>query len=339
MSNSQVSEPQRVKRPKRNISGVLLLDKPSGISSNQALQIARRIFTAAKAGHTGTLDPMATGLLPICFGEATKFSSALLGADKTYEATLKLGFVSSTGDAEGEISAAGDGASFTLQQVETALKDFIGSITQIPPMYSALKHQGKPLYAYAREGVEIERQPRQVTIYNLCLQALAGDEMRIAVKCSTGTYVRTLAEDIGKALGCGGAYLTALRRSSIHDFDLSQAVTLDALEAMSLPQRDACLRPVDSLLHDFPAVTLDAAAAGLLLQGQAVTDFSHEIAEPGGIGGKVRPCSAGALACKITEPGGIDGKVRLYRADGQFLGLGEVTAGGGIAPKRLLVPP
>ena len=308
----KVSQPKRIKR---NISGVLLLDKPSGISSNQALQIAKRIFTAAKAGHTGTLDPMATGLLPICFGEATKFSLALLGADKTYEATLKLGFVSSTGDAEGEISAAGDGASFTLQQVETALKDFIGSITQIPPMYSALKHQGKPLYAYAREGVEIERKPRAVSIYELRLQALAGNEMHFTVKCSTGTYVRTLAEDIGKALGCGGAYLTALRRSSIHDFDLSQAVTLDALETMSLPQRDACLRPADSLLRDYPAIMLEAVATSLLLQGQVVVDLSQEIA-------------------KLGE---IDGKVRLYRTDGQFLGLGEVTAGGGIAPKRLLV--
>ena len=302
---------------KRNISGGLLLDKPSGISSNQALQIAKRLFTAAKAGHTGTLDPLATGLLPICFGEATKFSSALLGADKTYAATLKLGYISSTGDAEGEISAAGEGASFTVQQVEKVLSNFIGSITQIPPMYSALKHQGKPLYAYAREGVEIERKPRQITIYGLTLQALTGDELRVMVKCSTGTYVRTLAEDIGKALGCGGAYLTALRRSSIDGLELSQAVTLDTLETMTLAQRDACLRPVDSLLHDIPAITLQAAAASLLLQGQVV-DLPQEIA-------------------KLGE---IDGKVRLYQADGLFLGLGEVVttvAGGKIAPKRLLV--
>jgi len=317
--NPQAPEPRAKRSPytKRNISGVLLLDKPSGISSNQALQIAKRLFTAAKAGHTGTLDPMATGLLPICFGEATKFSSALLGADKTYAATLKLGYVSSTGDAEGEISAAGEGASFTLQQVESVLSNFIGSITQMPPMYSALKHQGKPLYAYAREGVEIERKPRQITIYGLTLQALAGNELCITVKCSTGTYVRTLAEDIGKALGCGGAYLTALRRSSIDGLDLLQAATLDTLETMTLPQRDACLRPVDSLLHDIPAITLQAAAASLLLQGQAV-DFPQEIA-------------------KLGE---ITGKVRLYQVDGVFLGLGEILEageGGKIAPKRLLV--
>lgn len=315
------TQPKRSPYTKRNISGVLLLDKPSGISSNQALQLAKRLFAAAKAGHTGTLDPMATGLLPICFGEATKFSSALLGADKTYEATLKLGYVSSTGDAEGEISAAengGEGVSFTLQQVEEVLSNFIGSIIQTPPMYSALKHQGKPLYAYAREGVEIERKPRQITIYGLTLQALTGGELRITVKCSTGTYVRTLAEDIGKALGCGGAYLTALRRNVIDDFDLSQAHALDALETMALAQRDACLRPVDSLLHDIPAITLPAAAASLLLQGQTV-DFPQEIA----------------------KPGEISGKVRLYQADGLFLGLGEaVTAGaaGKIVPKRLLIP-
>lgn len=315
----QHSLSQRPRTIKRNISGVLLLDKPSGISSNQALQIAKRLFTAAKAGHTGTLDPMATGLLPICFGEATKFSSALLGADKAYVATLKLGYVSSTGDAEGKISIAGtggEGTSFTVQQVEKVLSNFIGGITQIPPMYSALKHQGKPLYAYARKGVEIERKPRQITIYGLTLQALAGDELRIMVKCSTGTYIRTLAEDIGKALGCGGAYLTALRRSHIDSLDLSQAATLDTLETMTLPQRDACLRPADSLLYDIPAITLQAAAASLLLQGQTV-DFPQEIA-------------------KLGE---IAGKVRLYRADGQFLGLGEVVmagAGGKIAPKRLM---
>jgi tRNA pseudouridine55 synthase len=311
------------KRIKRRISGVLLLDKPSRISSNQALQIAKRIFTAGKAGHTGTLDPLATGLLPICFGEATKFSSALLGADKTYEATLRLGYISTTGDAEGEISAAGDVQSqdlrLTLTQVETVLKNFTGGITQIPPMYSALKHRGKPLYAYAREGVEIERQPREVIIHDLRMEALAGAEMRIVVKCSTGTYVRTLAEDIGKALGCGGAYLTALRRSILDNFDLSQAYTLDALEAMPMAQRDSCLRPADSLLHNFLAVTVVGASVASLLQGRVV-------------GGCLSPDSLNNFA-GLAE----GGKIRLYDQEKRFLGLGEITTRGEIAPKRLMM--
>lgn len=296
---------------KRNISGVLLLDKPCGISSNRALQIIKRIFAASKAGHTGTLDPLATGLLPICLGEATKFSSALLGADKTYEAVLRLGYISTTGDTEGEISVAGD-VKLTLQHVEAIVQSFIGIITQIPPMYSALKHQGKPLYAYARKGVEIERQPRKVTIYNLRVETLAGDEMCITVRCSTGTYVRTLAEDIGRALGCGGAYLTALRRSTVNDFDLSQSYTLDQLEAMPLSQRDSCLHPADSLVHNFSAVMLDSASVTSLLQGQMVAGLS-------------------------SINGLMEGeRVRLYDWEENFLGLGEVTAQGEIAPKRLM---
>lgn len=305
------SKPLQPKYIKRNISGVLLLDKPCGISSNRALQIVKRIFTASKAGHTGTLDPMATGLLPICFGEATKFSSALLGADKAYEAVLKLGYTSTTGDAEGEISVAGD-VKLTLQHVEAVAQSFIGGITQIPPMYSALKHQGKPLYAYARKGVEIERQPRKVTIYGLHVETLAGDEMCITVRCSTGTYVRTLAEDIGRALGCGGAYLTALRRSAVNDFDLSQSYTLDQLEAMPPSQRGTCLHPVDSLLYNFPPVVLGSEVVPFLLQGQVV---------------------AGTLSTNDLMDGQ---KVRLYDQGENFLGLGEITAEGEIAPKRLI---
>jgi tRNA pseudouridine55 synthase len=299
-----------------------LLDKPSCISSNQALQIAKRIFTAYKAGHTGTLDPLATGLLPICFGEATKFSSALLGADKTYEATLRLGYISTTGDAEGKISAVADvppqDLKLTLTQVATVLQSFTGVITQIPPMYSALKHHGKPLYAYAREGVEIERQPRQIIIYDLRIEALEGVEMRIVVKCSTGTYVRTLAEDIGKALGCGGAYLTALRRSNLDNFDLSQAYTLDVLDAMPPAQRDSYLHPVDSLLHGLPVATLDSVAVVSLLQGRVVK----------GCFSKDSPDSLADLA------GGE--KIRLYDQQRNFLGLGEITEQGEIAPKRLM---
>lgn len=306
---------EQFKRIKRKISGVLLLDKPSRISSNQALQIAKRIFTAGKAGHTGTLDPLATGLLPICFGEATKFSSALLGADKTYEATLRLGYISTTGDAEGEISACdvpSRSMKPTMLQVETVLRSFIGPIMQVPPMYSALKHRGKALYAYAREGVEIERQAREVIIHELSLNIMTGEEMCIVVKCSTGTYIRTLAEDIGKALGCGGAYLTALRRSVLDSFNLSQAYTLDELETMPPVQRDTCLRPVDSLLYDLPATTLDGAAVVSLLQGQVVKACSSMAGLPEGA------------------------KIRLYGHEKRFLGLGEVTVQGEIAPRRLV---
>ncbi len=305
------SKPLHSKYIKRNISGVLLLDKPHGISSNRALQIIKRSYAASKAGHTGTLDPLATGLLPICLGEATKFSSALLGADKTYEAVMRLVYISTTGDAEGEISVVGD-MKLMSQNIGQVLQDFTGNITQIPPMYSALKHQGKSLYTYAREGVEIERKSRQVTIYDLKIDALVGEEMFIKIRCSTGTYIRTLAEDIGRALGCGGAYLTALRRSAVHDFGLSQSYTLDQIEGMSLPQRDICLYSTDSLLHNFSAVTLESVQVKILLQGQIVTS----------------PVSANGLI--------VGEKVRMYDTEENFLGLGEVTAEGEIAPKRLI---
>ncbi|MCH6584516.1 MAG: tRNA pseudouridine(55) synthase TruB [Nitrosomonadaceae bacterium] len=309
MLNLQILRPKLIKR---NISGVLLLNKPSGISSHQALQIAKRIFSASKAGHTGTLDPMATGLLPVCFGEATKFSSVLLGADKTYEATLRLGYISTTGDSDGEISVAGN-VNLTLQQVESVLQNFIGKIMQTPPMYSAVKHQGKPLYTYARKGIEIERQPREVTVYDLRVGTLEGDKMNITIRCSTGTYVRTLAENIGRILGCGGAYLTSLCRNTIDGLDLLDAYTLDMLEGMPLPQRDACLSPVDSLLLNLPAVFLDSVASVRLLQGRMVTGFTS--------------------ADRLPERK----KIRLYDGEKRFLGLGEITAYGEIIPKRLMV--
>jgi len=309
MLNLQILRPKPIKR---YISGVLLLNKPSGISSHKVLQIAKHIFSASKAGHTGTLDPMATGLLPVCFGEATKFSSVLLGADKTYEATLRLGYISTTGDADGEISVAGK-VNLTLQQVESILQSFIGKNMQTPPMYSAVKHQGKPLYTYARKGIEIERQPREVTIYDLRVRTLEGNKMSITVKCSTGTYVRTLAENIGRMLGCGGAYLTSLCRKTIDGLDLLGAYTLDMLENMPLQQRDACLSPVDTLLHNLPAVFLDSAASVRLLQGRVVTDLT--------------------LVDRLPE----QKKIRLYNREKRFLGLGEITACGEIIPKRLMV--
>lgn len=306
----EVARPLRVKR---EVSGILLLDKSGGISSNRALQIAKRLFGARKAGHTGTLDPMATGLLPICFGDATRFSSALLGANKSYEATLRLGYISTTGDAEGDISVAEGISCHDLKdmapQVEMVLKSFTGLITQIPPMYSALKHRGKPMYVYAREGVEIERQPRQVMIHELHLMVIDGDEIRLWVRCGSGTYVRTLAEDIGRALGFGGAYLTALRRTTIDDFDLSQAYSLDTLETLSIRERDSRLLTVDTLLRDLAAVVLEAPAAAALRQGRSVAGVSKAVEGE---------------------------KIRLYDEEKNFLGLGEVTAGGDIAPKKIL---
>lgn len=300
------------KPAKRNISGVLLLDKPLNISSNKAIQIAKHLFSAAKCGHTGTLDPMATGLLPVCFGEATKFSSVLLSANKTYKTTLKLGFMSTTGDAEGEISqVAATVPNPAFSECEHAIQDFIGPIMQTPPMYSALKHQGKPLYAYARNGEIIERQAREVIIHGIQIQSLLHNELQLNIQCGTGTYIRTLAEDIGKVLGCGGAYLLSLRRTAIDRFQVSQAHMLPALEEMSAIERDACLLPVDCLLQTCPAVTLNDQLALLLQQGRTV---------------EYRPDSNAMPAGEV---------IRLYNRQ-HFMGLGEITANQEIMAKRLL---
>jgi len=295
------------KRIKREINGVLLLDKPPAYSSNQALQIAKRLYSAAKAGHTGNLDPFATGLLPLCLGEATKFSQTLLDADKEYSATLKLGATSSTGDTEGDISAQ-QPVQVSPSQVEHVLQRFIGEIQQIPPMHSALKYQGKALYEYARAGVEIERKPRPVTIKRLTLDRLQGDEMQITVTCSKGTYIRVLAEDIGKALGCG-AYLTALRRLVTGGFELAQAVTLEQLEHLSQEQRDALLLPADVLLSALPMVTLDEESAHFFCQGQSVW-------------------KSGMSSL---------GMHRVYAASQKFLGVGDNMGDGQIFPKRIVV--
>ena len=229
----------------RPLNGVLLFDKPLELSSNIALQKVRRLFQAEKAGHTGTLDPLATGLLPICFGEATKFSVGLLESDKTYKAKIKLGQTTTTGDAEGEIIASHD-VSVSDEQVQAVLISLRGEIKQLPPMYSALKHQGKPLYEYIRKGVTIERELRNVFIHDLSLEKLKGDELEISVRCSKGTYVRTLAEDIGSGLGCG-AHLQGLGRTEIGSFSLNHAYTLPELEAMTSAERDACLLPLDCI--------------------------------------------------------------------------------------------
>lgn len=294
------------KRQKKNINGILLLDKPIGFSSNQALQKIKWLLKAAKAGHTGTLDPLATGLLPLCFGEATKFAHFLTDADKTYIATIKLGATTTTGDAEGEVLSTSP-VNVSRSEFEQACQQFTGEISQTPPMYSALKFEGKALYEYARAGVEIERQARLVTIHSIEVNSFAGDVAVVTVTCSKGTYIRTLAEDIGKQLGCG-AHLIGLRRTATADYEISQAVTLEQFEAMSEDERLAALAPPDSAVHYLPAITLDDDGTFYLLQGQAVW-------------------RSGAI------PSGL---LRLYNEQQVFLGLGELQDDGKIAPKRLM---
>jgi tRNA pseudouridine55 synthase len=301
--------------PRRAVDGVLLLDKPSGITSNAALQTARRLLAAKKAGHTGTLDPMASGLLPLTFGEATKFSQMLLDADKVYEAGIKPGIQTDTGDAEGKVVSI-QPVAFDETQLREVLARFTGEIEQTPPMYSALKRNGKPLYEYARAGIEIERTPRRVTIFELTLLAFQKDHFTLRVACSKGVYIRSLAMDIGEALGCG-AHLNALRRTRIGDFDLSGSVTLDAVEATAPAQRDALLAPTDALLRGFPKLELDNASARLILQGQPLYPPTQSGKESNGICGTPGDC------------------VRLYGPDG-FLGLGQWKEDGRLWPKRLI---
>jgi tRNA pseudouridine55 synthase len=245
--------------------GVLLLDKPVGLSSNDALQKAKRLFRAEKAGHTGTLDPLASGLLPLCFGAATKFSQVSLDADKAYRATLKLGITTTTGDAEGEVLRERPVA-LDRAAIEAACRRFTGTIDQVPPMHSALKKDGKALYEYARAGLEVVREARRVTIHGIAIVDWHDDVLVVDVRCSKGTYVRTLAEDIGEALGCG-AHLAALRRTASGPLLVEQAVTLDVLAAMEEPQREALLLPADALLADWPQVQLNDADAGRFLSG------------------------------------------------------------------------
>jgi tRNA pseudouridine55 synthase len=263
---------QRVKVQRRPVHGVLLLDKPIGFSSNQALQKVKWLMRAEKAGHTGTLDPLATGVLPICFGAATKFSQMHLDADKAYATTLRLGIKTSTADAEGEVISERP-VQVSMEQLEQVVRSFTGGIAQVPPMHSALKKDGKALYEYARAGIEIEREARHVTIYsirivNARLDGSVGNEPEVdlVVECSKGTYIRTLGEDIGEALGCG-AHLSALRRIRTGCFDESQCVNLAALDAMSEEQRLACVRPSEDLLAGHTVVTLDAENAARFLSG------------------------------------------------------------------------
>jgi tRNA pseudouridine55 synthase len=292
---------------KRKIDGVLLLDKPFGFSSNGALQKCRWLLSAEKGGHTGVLDPFATGLLPLCFGEATKFAQRMLDADKGYRATIKLGEVSTTLDGEGEITRVGV-VDFDEARLREVLATFMGEQDQIPPMHSALKFQGKALYEYARAGEEIERAARRITFYALDLIRFEGDEVVVDVRCSKGTYIRVLANDLGQRLGCG-AYLTGLRRTLTGGFRLEDAVSLDDYINMDLAGREALLLPADVLLADKPILQLDEEQFERIRHG---------------------------MACHAAG----EGEFRLYAPDesrdnARFVGLGEV-ADGQLRPKRLL---
>ena len=293
-------------RPKGDpVDGVLLLDKPAGLTSNAALGKARRLLGARKAGHTGTLDPLATGLLPLTFGEATKFSADLLDADKAYEARVQFGVTTATGDAEGEVTARRP-VTFDRAQIEAALLRFTGQIEQVPPMHSALKRDGRPLYELAREGKVVERAPRQVRIDRLRLVAFDGTEAVLWVECSKGTYVRVLAEDLGTALGCG-AHLSGLRRTRVGPLSLQDAIAMAGLEALDLPARRACLLPLDALLASLPRVELDEGDAGRFAHGQR-------------------------LPLRIAAAP----RVRVYARDAQLLGVASVDEHGVLAPQRLV---
>lgn len=290
---------------RRPLNGLLLLDKPAGITSNRALQIAKHLYRAEKAGHTGTLDPLATGLLPICFGEATKFAGGLLDAGKRYEATIKLGVTTTTGDAEGEVIER-RAVDIHRDKIEAALRCQRGHIEQVPPMHSALKHEGRPLYRYAREGVAIEREARKVVIHELVLKAAHDDEIELIVHCSKGVYVRVLAEDIGRALGCG-AHLLRLRRIGVGQFEVGHAMTLVGIEAMTPDQRDRCLLDEDSMLSALPSITLDAARVRDLMRGQRIA---------------------------VDRPT-AQGRLRVYDDCQHFLGVAE-NGEGVIAARRLI---
>jgi len=303
---------QTPRKPRVPVHGVLLLDKPAGLSSNDALVRAKRLLNAMKAGHTGTLDPFATGLLPLCFGEATKFSQDLLDADKTYETVVHLGVRTTTGDTEGEVVEALP-VNVTQADIDAALARFRGPIFQVPPMHSALKRDGKPLYEYARAGITLEREARQVTIHELEFLRYEAPLLRLRVRCSKGTYIRVLGEDIGAALGCG-AHLQALRRTGVGNLTLTGAVTLEMLEAGGDDaQRQAMLAPVDALLSTFPAVELDDESARRFLHGQR-------------------------LPLGRTSAG--EGRVRVYRGtDRRLLGTALLHATGLLAPERLVSYP
>lgn len=303
---------RRQRQPKgRKVNGILLLDKPLGISSNAALQEVKHLFKAAKAGHTGNLDPLATGMLPLCFGEATKMSAYLLDSDKVYIGTCKLGVRTSSADAEGEVIQTREVPELSEAQVLEVLEKFKGDIEQIPPMHSALKQNGQPLYKLARQGIEVERQPRPVTIFELNLLEMGGDELKLYVHCSKGTYIRTLVEDIGEMLGCG-AHLSQLRRTRVGPFQEAGMITLDELQQQAEDEGasslDRHLLPLDHALGNYPEIKLTENSLFYVKQGQAVQ----------------------------VPNAPTSGWVRLCDADGVFIGVGAVLDDGRIGPKRLI---
>lgn len=297
----------------RDVTGILLLDKPVGLTSNDALQRVKRLYRAAKAGHTGSLDPLATGLLPCCLGDATKFSAFLLDADKRYRVQVRLGVTTTTADAEGAVLATRSVAGISEERIREVLRGFVGVIEQMPPMHSAVKHQGQRLYKLARQGLEVERTPRRIQIFELILRAAQLPVIELDVHCSKGTYVRTLAEDIGHRLGCG-AHVSGLRRTSVGPYSEGAGgfVTLDRLERVaeleSLEQLDALLLPLDSALGHWPAVRLSADATFYLRQGQAV----------------------------LIPQAPTHGLVRLYDSLQSFIGVGAILDDGRVQPKRLI---
>lgn len=302
---------RRRKSQGRNVHGILLLDKPSGVTSNAALQTVKHLFFAKKAGHTGSLDPLATGLLPLCLGEATKMSSFLLDSDKAYEGTCQLGTKTNTGDAEGHVIETRPIPKITEAILNKIINRFIGEIEQIPPMHSAIKKDGQPLYKLAHQGIEVEREPRRVEIYELDLLEILDDSFRFSLSCSKGTYVRTLVEDIGEILGCG-AHLSALRRTAAGPFSLDDAITIEQLEQIKESEGnqglDNCLLAMDTALDGWPAIRLSDNSTHYMRQGQAVQ----------------------------VSQAPTSGWVRLFASDDQFLGVGKILDDGRVAPKRLV---
>jgi tRNA pseudouridine55 synthase len=295
----------------RNVHGVVLLDKRLGVSSNRALQEVRHLFNANKAGHTGSLDPLATGLLPLCFGEATKVSALMLNDNKRYQVVIQLGVMTDTGDAEGVIIETKPVPDFSIDEIQTCLQQFTGEIEQIPPMYSALKHNGKKLYELAREGKTIERKARRIRIFELKILDFFKDRLTLEVFCSKGTYIRSLAEDIGHTLGCCGT-VKALRRLEAGLFSVEQAKTIEQLTAMNEQDLLQCLINVDKPLEALPAVELSAEQAVLIKYGQSIN----------------------LPALSSSSLGSMQGTVRMYQA-AVFLGLGEMLMDGKLAPKKL----
>lgn len=297
------------RQQKKDINGVLLLDKPLGLSSNAALQAVKKAYAARKAGHTGSLDPLATGMLPICFGEATKFSQYLLDANKRYRVSACLGTQTTTGDAEGSILSRVDNVNISRQQLEEVIAKFIGPICQVPPMYSALKHKGQPLYKLARQGINVERPSRQVTIIDIELLASEGLHFECVVDCSKGTYIRTLIEDIGQALGVG-AHVSALHRVHTEPYNDYSMHSLEEIQSIAKDQPEELLTrllPLDSMLGSMVEISLDEAMTAKIRHGQGIQ--------------------------RNGEPQGL---VRLLDYCQRFIGLGEVLADGSIVPKRLL---